>query len=99
MTQSMIPSMKWQRTRPDTAARSRACWTATSSKMEYTENTVICNCKHVTLADIDDALQRNAHFSDVEKEFAEVQRLTSCSTGCGGCHDKIMAVLSERLSG
>ena len=21
------------------------------------------------------------------------------STGCGGCHDKIMAVLSERLSG
>ena len=60
--------------------------------MEYTENTVICNCKHVTLADIDDALQRNAHFSDVQK-------LTSCSTGCGGCHDKIMAVLSERLSG
>ena len=60
---------------------------------------VICNCKHVTLADIDDALQRSAHFSDVEKEFAEVQRLTSCSTGCGGCHDKIMAVLSERLSG
>ena len=56
--------------------------------MEYTENTVICNCKHVTLADIDDALQRSARFSDVEKEFAEVQRLTSCSTGCGGCHMK-----------
>ena len=57
--------------------------------MEYTENTVICNCKHVTLADIDDALQRNARFSDVEKEFAEVQRLTSCSTGCGGeAHSK-----------
>ena len=51
--------------------------------MEYTENTVICNCKHVTLADIDNALQRSAHFSDVEKEFAEVQKLTSCSTGCG----------------
>ena len=67
--------------------------------MEYTENTVICNCKHVTLADIHDALQRSARFSDVEKEFAEVQKLTSCSTGCGGCHDKIMAVLSERLSG
>ena len=53
----------------------------------------------MTLADIDNALQRSAHFSDVEKEFAEVQKLTSCSTGCGGCHDKIMAVLSERLSG
>ena len=36
---------------------------------------MICNCKHVTLADIDDALQRSAHFSDVEKEFAEVQKL------------------------
>ena len=55
--------------------------------MDYTENTVICNCKHVTLADIDNALQRSAHFSDVEKEFAEVQKLTSCSTGCGYVYD------------
>ena len=67
--------------------------------MDYTENTVICNCKHVTLADIDDALQRSARFSDGEKGFAVVQKLTSCSSGCGGCPDKIMAVLSERLSG
>ena len=57
-TPSTTPSMKWPRTRPDTAARSRGLLGATSSKMEYTENTVICNCKHVTLADIDDALQR-----------------------------------------
>ena len=67
--------------------------------MDYTENTVICNCKHVPLADIDKALQRSARCSDVAKELAEVQKLTSGSTGCGGCHDKIMAVLSERLSG
>ena len=67
--------------------------------MDYTENTVICNCKHVTLADIENALHESERFSDVERQFAEVQRLTSCSTGCGGCHDKIMAVLSERLSG
>ena len=60
---------------------------------------MICNSTHVTLAHIYNALHRRAHFSDVEKEFAEVQKLTSCSTGCGGCHDKIMAVLSERLSG
>ena len=67
--------------------------------MEYTENTVICNCKHVTLADIENALHESERFSDVERQFAEVQKLTNCSTGCGGCHDKIMAVLSERLSG
>ena len=35
----------------------------------------------------------------VEKEFEEVQKLTSCSTGCGGCHDKIMGIISEKLSG
>ena len=67
--------------------------------MDYTENTVICNCKHVTLADIENALHESERFSDVERQFAGVQKLTSCSTGCGGCHDKIMAVLSERLSG
>ena len=67
--------------------------------MDYTENTVICNCKHVTLAQIERALHESERLSDVEAEFAEVQKLTSCSTGCGGCHDKIMAVLSERLSG
>ncbi len=67
--------------------------------MDYAENTVICHCKHVTLADIDNALHQSASFSDVEREFAEVQKLTSCSTGCGGCHDQIMAVISERISG
>ena len=67
--------------------------------MEYTENTVICNCKHVTLAYIDNALHHSTHFSDVEREFAEVQKLTNCSTGCGGCHDKIMGIIYDRMSG
>ena len=38
-------------------------------------------------------------FSDVEREFQEVQKITSCSTGCGGCHDKIMGVISGLMSG
>lgn len=67
--------------------------------MEYTENVELCHCKHVTLADIDRALAQTDRFSDVEKEFQEVQKLTNCSTGCGGCHDQIMAVISERISG
>ena len=67
--------------------------------MDYTENTDNGHCKHVTLADIDDALQQSAHFSDVEEEFRQVQAMTQCSTGCGGCHDKIMGIISERLSG
>ena len=67
--------------------------------MEYQENTVICNCKHVTLADIERALYQNQTFTDVEDEFRQVQAMTQCSTGCGGCHDKIMAVISQRISG
>ena len=67
--------------------------------MEYQENTVICNCKHVTLAQIERALHESERLSDVEAEFAEVQKLTNCSTGCGGCHDKIMTVISNWISG
>ena len=52
--------------------------------MEYASNDVICRCKHVTLADIDRALHQHGSFSDVQKEFEEVQKLTACSTGCGG---------------
>ena len=67
--------------------------------MEYAANEVICKCKHVTLADIDRALYQHTSFSSVEQEFEEVQKLTNCSTGCGGCHDKIMAVISQIISG
>lgn len=67
--------------------------------MDYSVNEVICKCKRVTLADIDRALHQHASFSDVEKEFDEVQKLTACSTGCGGCHDKIMDIISEIISG
>ena len=64
--------------------------------MEFKENTELCHCKHVTLADIDRALAQSEHFADVEREFQEVQKLTNC---CGGCHDKIMGVISGLMSG
>ena len=67
--------------------------------MEYKENVELCHCKHVTLADIDRALAQTNRFSDVEREFQEVQKITSCSTGWGGCHDKIMGVISGLMSG
>ena len=67
--------------------------------MEYKENAELCHCKHVTLADIDRALAQTNRFSDVEREFQEVQKITNCSTGCGGCHDKIMCVISGLMSG
>jgi NAD(P)H-nitrite reductase large subunit len=62
------------------------------------ENIMICNCKQVSVADIEKALSTMEKFSDVEKQFEEVQKITHCTTGCGGCHDKIIDVISELLN-
>ena len=62
------------------------------------ENYVICNCKKVTYVDIENALHNETKFEDVEKTFEDVQKITKCSTGCGGCHNKILDVISEIMS-
>ncbi len=67
--------------------------------MTYRINEVICKCKQVTVADIEKALSNHTSFGDVEKEFEDVQKITKCSTGCGGCHDKILDVISQFISG
>ena len=62
------------------------------------ENYLICKCKKVSYADVEDALHNAKAFGSVEKMFEDVQRVTRCSTGCGGCHDKIMDVISQIMS-
>lgn len=59
------------------------------------ENRVICKCKNVSYFDVEDALRSAKSFEDLEKNFEDVQKLTHCSTGCGGCHDKILDAISE----
>lgn len=61
------------------------------------ENVMVCNCKQVSVADIEKALHEHETFASVEKAFEEVQAVTHCSTGCGGCHDKVMDILSELM--
>lgn len=61
------------------------------------ENIIICNCKQVSVADIEKALHEHEHFANVEKAFEEVQTVTHCSTGCGGCYSKVMDVISELM--
>ena len=60
---------------------------------------MICNCKQVSYADVENALHQMDKFDDVLSAFDEVQKITHCSTGCGGCHDKIMDAISEIMMG
>ncbi|MGN0173529.1 MAG: (2Fe-2S)-binding protein [Acutalibacteraceae bacterium] len=59
------------------------------------ENYMVCNCKQVSYSDIADALDNNNKFDDVLGAFENVQEVTHCSTGCGGCHNKVLEVISE----
>ena len=61
------------------------------------EDRLICKCKKVTLFDVDDALREYKRLEDVEQAFEDVQKITHCSTGCGGCHDKILDAISELM--
>ena len=61
------------------------------------ENQIICNCMKVSVADIEKALHEGEQFSDVEKQFEKVQMITHCSTGCGGCHDKVLDTISHLM--
>ncbi len=63
------------------------------------ENYTVCNCKKVTYWDILDALRDEKQFDDVLKVFDDVQKVTHCSTGCGGCHDKVLDIISEVMMG
>ena len=62
------------------------------------ENKIICNCKQVSVADIEKALHGKEKFNEVEQAFEEVKAITHCSTGCGGCHDKVLDVISELMA-
>ncbi len=66
--------------------------------MDMKENYMVCNCKQVSYNDIADAVIDHKKFDDVLSAFDDVQKVTHCSTGCGGCHDKVLEVISEIMS-
>jgi NAD(P)H-nitrite reductase large subunit len=53
----------------------------------------------VSFNDIATALEGHQKFEDVLALFKAVQEITHCSTGCGGCHDKVLEVISEVMMG
>lgn len=60
-------------------------------------STILCKCKNVTLGQVENVVRRESRLDDVMQVFEDVQKETSCSTGCGGCHNKIMDVISDML--
>ena len=58
-------------------------------------NEMICKCKQVSYLDVENALHEMTRFEDVLQAFDEVQKITHCSTGCGGCHDKTLDAFSQ----
>lgn len=63
------------------------------------ENYIVCNCKQVSYADIADALHTHNKMEDVIDVFKDVQNVTHCTTGCGGCYQKVLDIISEVLMG
>ena len=63
------------------------------------ENYMVCHCKQVSYVDIADALDMHKDFESVLAAFGDVQRITQCSTGCGGCHQKVLEIISEIMMG
>ena len=63
------------------------------------ENYMVCNCKQVSYATILDALHEMEKLDDVLSAFESVKDMTHCSTGCGGCHDKVMKIISDVMAG
>ena len=59
------------------------------------ENYMVCNCKKVSYYAIADALHDLEKFDDVLEAFEDVKKVTHCSTGCGGCHDKILDIIAD----
>lgn len=63
------------------------------------ENYIVCNCKQVSYFDIENALHDHNKMEDVIEVFKDVQTVTHCTTGCGGCYQKVLDVISEVLMG
>ena len=63
------------------------------------ENYMVCNCNQVSYLDIVDALHAGKDMDSVLSAFESVKDTTRCSTGCGGCYDKVMTIISDVMMG
>jgi superoxide reductase len=62
------------------------------------ENYIVCQCNNVSYFDILDAIHAHSDVSELLNVFEEVKNTTKCSTGCGGCYDKVIAIISDIMA-
>ncbi len=62
------------------------------------EDYLICKCNNVSYFDIVEEIHKHNDINDLLKVFEAVKETTHCSTGCGGCYDKVIAIISESMS-
>lgn len=63
------------------------------------ENYVVCYCNNVKFFDILNAAQEHKDLNGLLSIFDQVKNTTHCSTGCGGCYNRVLAIISDILSG
>ena len=63
------------------------------------ENYVVCYCNNVKYFDILNAAEEHKDLSGLLSLFEEVKNTTHCSTGCGGCYNRVLAIISDIMSG
>lgn len=64
---------------------------------ETRENYTVCKCNDVSYFDILNAIHASGSMDDVLTMFEAVKNTTQCSTGCGGCYDKVLQIISESM--
>lgn len=62
------------------------------------ENYLVCKCNNVSYFDILNALESQKDIGSLLSLFDAVKNTTHCSTGCGGCYQKVMSIISSRMS-
>lgn len=76
-------------------------WKAEAEKKEEKPegNYIVCKCNNVSYYDILDEVHKHSNMNDLLKVFESVKDTTRCSTGCGGCYDKVVNIISDAIMG
>lgn len=76
-------------------------WSIAAAKTEDTDesgNYIVCKCNNVRYFDILDEIHKHENINSLLDMFEDVKDTTRCSTGCGGCYNKVMSIISDEIN-